>query len=207
VLERDGLGKEVVLAPPKWRFVNATPRHPLHSLLAENMKAPKANVVVESTRIGMGIVAARTFSRGQVIDRIPGRVEHHSVLWRRRGSFAANCIRFGPNTYLDPSSDAGRYLNHSCEPNAGIRKRNNQLFLFAAKRIRKGTEIVIDYSTTLGDDDIWTMRCRCGTDGCRRTVRRFGSLPLALQAEYVRAGLVPRYIIETLEPDPSLYDR
>jgi uncharacterized protein len=164
-------------------------------------------LVVGPTRNGRGIFAARTFARDEIIDKIEGRIMHHRVLWRRGGTFAANCIRFGPNTYLDPRNNAGRYLNHSCEPNAAIRKRNNQLFLFAAKRIRKGTEIVIDYSTTLGDDDIWTMRCRCGTDGCRRTVRRFGSLPLALQAEYVRAGLVPRYIIETLEPDPSLYDR
>ena len=159
----------------------------------------RVNVVVAATRNGMGVFAARTFSRGRVIDTIAGRITHHRVLWNRGGSFAANCIRFGPNTYLDPSSDAGRYLNHSCEPNAGIRKWNNQLFLVAAQRIQKGTQVVIDYSTTLGDDDIWTMRCNCGTTICRKTIRRFGTLPAALQLEYLRAGLVPGYIVETLE--------
>ena len=34
---------------------------------------------------------------------------------------------------------------------------------FAVKGIRAGTEILIDYSTTIGDDDIWTMRYRCGS--------------------------------------------
>ena len=125
---------------------------------------------------------------------------HHRVLWRRGGSFAANCIRFGPNTYLDPRTDVGRYLNHSCEPNAGIRKWRNQLFLFAATRVRKGTEIVVDYSTTIGDDDIWTMRCNCGRTRCRTIVRRFGSMPTELQRKYIQAGLVPEYIIRTLEP-------
>ena len=158
-----------------------------------------APLMVAATRNGLGVFAARTFARGHVIDKIAGRITHHRVLWRRRGSFAANCIRFGPNTYLDPISDSGRYLNHSCEPNAGIHKSNNQLFLVAAKRVEKGTQIVIDYSTTIGDDDIWTMRCNCGANGCRKTIRRFGTLPAALQLEYVRAGLVPSYVLASLD--------
>ena len=156
-------------------------------------------IVVKPTRNGSGIFAKAVLARDEAIDKIAGRVVHHRVLWRRGGSFAANCIRFGPNTYLDPSSDAGRYLNHSCEPNAGIRKWNNQLFLVAAERIQQGTQIVIDYSTTIGDDDIWTMRCNCGRKSCRKTIRRFGSLPPELRRKYLRAGLVPEYVIRTLE--------
>jgi SET domain len=156
-------------------------------------------LVVGPTRNGRGIFAARTFARDEIIDKIEGRIMHHRVLWRRGGTFAANCIRFGPNTYLDPRNDAGRYLNHSCEPNAAIRKSNNQLFLFAAQRIGRASEIVIDYSTTIGDDDIWTMRCNCRSNHCRGVVRRFGSLPSALQRAYVLRGLVPKYILDTLE--------
>ena len=157
-------------------------------------------MVVKPTRNGSGIFASAAFARGQIIDKIEGRIVHHRVLWRRGGSFAANCIRFGPNTYLDPRTDVGRYLNHACEPNAGIRKWRNQLFLFAATRVRKGSEIVVDYSTTIGDDDIWTMRCNCGRMSCRTIVRRFGSMPTELQRKYIQAGLVPEYIIRTLEP-------
>jgi hypothetical protein len=89
-------------------------------------------------------------------------------------------------------------LNHSCEPTAAIRKENNQLFLFAARPIRRGDEIAFDYSTTLGDDDIWTMRCNCGHRSCRARIKRFGSLPAALKENYVDRGMVPKYIIETL---------
>jgi hypothetical protein len=127
-------------------------------------------------------------------------VVHHRVLWNRRGStFSANCFRYGPHTYLDPGDHPSRYLNHSCEPNAAIRKLNNQIFLVAAAPIDRGGEIVFDYSTTIGDDDIWTMRCNCGEPSCRGRIKRFGSLPRALKERYLDAQLVPKYIIATLD--------
>lgn len=150
---------------------------------------------MKESRIGLGLFAARAFSRRDVIIRITGRVVHYQLLWDRGGTFMNNCIRFGPETYLDPGEGVGRYVNHSCEPNAGIVKRANQLFLIAANDIRRGDELTFDYSTTIGDDDIWTMRCRCGTPSCRGRVRRFGSLPAELRERYVRLGLVPRCIL------------
>jgi hypothetical protein len=158
-------------------------------------------LVVRPTRNGLGLVAAHAFRRRQTIIKLFGRRVDAELLWRRGGTFAANCFRFGPETYLDPGDELGRYLNHSCEPNAAIRKANNQLFLFAARPIRRGEEVAIDYSTTLGDDDIWTMRCHCGRASCRRRIRRFGTLPRALRQRYLRAGLVPPYIVRTLD-DP-----
>jgi hypothetical protein len=139
-----------------------------------------------------------------MIMRIEGRVVGHEVLWRRRGStFSANCIRFGPETYLDPGESAGRYINHSCAPNAAIGKEANRLHLFAARRIAKGAEILFDYSTTIGDDDIWTMRCRCGAVRCRGTIRNFGALPVDVRRRYLANGLLPGYIVRTLdEPAP-----
>jgi SET domain-containing protein len=153
-------------------------------------------VTVAQSRIGRGVFAARLFDAGETIVRVEGRVVHHSVLWKRRGSeFSANCLRFGPHTYLDPGTNAGRWLNHSCEPNAGLRKAHGRLYLFAVRRIAAGTEIVFDYSTTIGDDDIWTMRCRCGRARCRGTIRNFGSLPARVRDRYVDRGMVPEFIL------------
>lgn len=138
-----------------------------------------------------------SFSPRQTIVRITGRVVRHELLWKRGGTFADNCFRFGPETYLDPEDGFGAFLNHSCAPNAAIRKTNNRLFLFATRAIAPKREIVIDYSTILGNDDIWTMRCNCGRAACRKRVRNFGSLPAALRARYIRDGMVPRYILDT----------
>ena len=161
-------------------------------------------VRVAPARIGMGLFAARSFAAGEVIMRIDGRVVGADVLWRRRGStFSANCIRFGPETYLDPGESPARYVNHSCEPNAAIAKEANRLFLVAARRIGKGAEITFDYSTTIGDDDIWTMRCRCERARCRGTIRNFGTLPERVRRRYLERGLVPGYIVRTLDERPA----
>ena len=155
-------------------------------------------ITVADTRNGLGLLAARSFRLNQTIIKIAGRVVDADVLWKRGGTFADNCIRFGPETYLDPGDSPSRYVNHSCEPNAAIRKEASQLFLFAAQPIRRGDEITFDYSTTLGDDDIWTMRCSCGHRSCRGRIKRFGSLRASLQQAYIERGMVPKYIIKTL---------
>jgi len=156
-------------------------------------------LAVRPAGTGVGLFATRAFAAGADVARIRGRVYHWRVLWRRGGSFLANCFRYGPESYLDPGEGPGRYLNHACEPNAGIRKSGRRLVLFAARRIRRGEEVVIDYSTITGDDDIWRMRCHCGSRRCRRWVGRFGLLPAALRASYLRRGLVPLHILPTLD--------
>ncbi|HEX6252439.1 MAG TPA: SET domain-containing protein-lysine N-methyltransferase [Gemmatimonadaceae bacterium] len=159
----------------------------------------EAPVAVAPVRNGRGLIAVKSVQSGATILRVHGRIVHYELLWRRQGSkFAANCFRYGPDTYLDPGDGVARFVNHSCEPNAGIRKVNNQLFLFAARKIGRGAEITIDYSTTIGDDDIWRMRCNCGRRSCRKVVRNFGSLPAAVRERYLSRGLVPGYIIRTL---------
>lgn len=158
-----------------------------------------AGVTVAAARTGLGIFATRQFATGRTIGHISGRVHHWRVLWRRGGAFLANCFRFGEETYLDPGTGIGRWLNHSCAPNAAIRKRGRRLFLFAARDIRGGEELVIDYSTTIGDDDIYRMRCHCGARRCRGWIGRFGLLPPDIQRDYLKRGLVPDVVIATLD--------
>ncbi|MFI5230318.1 MAG: SET domain-containing protein-lysine N-methyltransferase [Gemmatimonadales bacterium] len=157
-----------------------------------------SKVTIAAARNGKGLFAARAFRRGEDILVITGRVVDPDLLWERGGRFMANCIRFGPESYLDPGDSAGKYINHSCEPNAGLRKVSQRLVLFAAARIAAGAELLFDYSTTIGDDDIWTMRCNCGAPSCRRIVRRLGALPPDRIERYLREGLVPKYIARTL---------
>jgi len=161
-------------------------------------------VAVREARTGLGIFATRRVPAGRTIGRIPGRVHHWRVLWRRGGTFLANCFRFGDETYLDPGNGLGRYLNHSCRPNAAIRKTGGGLFLFAVREIRADREIVMDYSTITGDDDIYRMYCRCGARGCRKWIGRFGLLPWRLQVRYAKAGLLPAYMLGTLEEETRL---
>jgi hypothetical protein len=164
----------------------------------DSLPDPSTRVRVAASRIGSGLFARRSFSAMVPIIRITGRIVHYEVLWTRGGTFLDNCIRFGPETYLDPGDGVGRFVNHTCRPNTAIHKSRNRLFLVAARRIVRGEELVFDYSTTIGDDDIWTMRCDCRESECRGRIKRFGALPRDLQRRYREQGLVPRYILDTL---------
>lgn len=174
--------------------------------VAQARQLEQARVEARRSRIGIGLFAAEPIRTGETIVRIRGQVLDWRVILRRRGPGKDNCYRFGPETYLDPGDHVTRYANHSCAPNAGVRKVGRSLYLFAATPIRAGAEITFDYSTITGDDDSWTLRCSCGQRGCRKIVRNFGSLSPRLQRRYARAGMVPEFIIATLD-DPALIAR
>lgn len=158
------------------------------------------NVEVRHSAIGLGLFASRDIAAGETILRIRGRVLDWRIVKRRSGPSQDNCYRFGAETYLDPGDDVSRYVNHCCAPNAAVRKAQRGLSLFAVKPIRTGVEIVFDYSTLTGDDDIWTLRCKCGRRNCRRIVKSFGSLPAPVKRRYLRSGMVPDFIVATLAP-------
>jgi hypothetical protein len=164
----------------------------------DRLPDPSAQVFVAPARIGQGLFACRAFRVGEPIIRIEGRIVNYEVLWEYGGTFLDNCIRFGPETYLDPGDGIGRFINHSCAPNAAIHKSRNRLFLVAARRIARGDELTFDYSTTIGDDDIWTMRCDCRDARCRKLITKFGLLPADVQQAYREHGMVPGFILATL---------
>src|SRR5688500_9035915 len=110
----------------------------------------RKSYVVKAGRIGRGLFASRRFRAGETSTDIPGRRVSAEEVWNVGGALSDNSFRYGPETFLDPLDGAGRWVNHSCAPNAAVEKRAHRLFLVAASAIRAGEEIVIDYSTILG---------------------------------------------------------
>lgn len=107
----------------------------------------------------------------------------------------SNTIRFNKELFLSPKGEMGNFINHSCNPNSKIIKKNNILSIIAINNIEKGSEIVFDYSTILASDDVWHMKCNCGSKNCRKIIKNFYSLPLATRHKYINNGMVPRYIL------------
>ena len=83
----------------------------------------------------------------------------------------------GHQRWVEPAeSNLGRFINHACEPNARV---EGFVHVVAAREIKEGEEITIDYAPT-EEDPYWSMECRCGAPSCRRTIRpaaRFGASP------------------------------
>ena len=55
------------------------------------------------------------------------------------------------------------YLNHSCDPNLGMR---GEITFVAMRDIRIGEELTHDWAMT--DDDDYSIECSCGTPDCRK---------------------------------------
>ncbi len=100
--------------------------------------------------------------------------------------------------YVGPSRDLDDFVNHSCNPNSGIKVTNRKVILIAIKNIQEGQEITFDYSTTMDEDD-WEMDCNCGSQYCRKKIKDFKHLSKKIQEKYIRLGIVPKFILKNIK--------
>ena len=103
-------------------------------------------------------------------------------------------IQIESDRYIDTRSP-GVFVNHSCDPNAGIR---SDRYLVALRPLSKGQEIRYDYSTTM-EEQSFTMQCLCPSPQCRRRVRDFSTLPQPLRERYIAQGVVMSFIVRGLQ--------
>jgi hypothetical protein len=75
-------------------------------------------------------------------------------------------VGFSKNCWLDPRLPYKR-LNHSCNPNIGIK---GSVTFYALRDIKAGEEFTFDYSTSESDPR-WFLNCACGSDVCRKKIR------------------------------------
>lgn len=90
---------------------------------------------------------------------------------------------------------ASKTINHSCNPNAGIK---NESDLYALKNIDIHDEITYDYSTTSGTNDTWVMNCNCSSSSCRKKIGNVLTIPAATLVQYVLQDCLPEFIKQQL---------
>jgi hypothetical protein len=79
------------------------------------------------------------------------------------------------------------YLNHSCNPNVGMR---GEVTFVATRNIRAGEELTHDWAMT--DYDDYSVECTCGAPDCRKTLTGKDWQRLDLQKRY--AGYFSAYL-------------
>lgn len=160
----------------------------------------KSKTSVGDASVGMGVLAKHFIPKGDTILFITGPVVsfEESMELPDEGE---NTVQIGSNAYVDPLFPS-RFLNHSCQPNAGIVE---ETCLVALMDIAPGEEIRYDYSTALLER-YWTMDCACGSPKCRGQVGDFDQLPPRLQREYLEQGIVQKFIVNLLQAAPSQRD-
>ena len=152
-------------------------------------------LVLKQTDIGRSVFANRNFKKMEEIIEFQGGLLTYEQLPRPYNEDLY--VQIGENLYMGPSGKLDDFINHSCNPNSGLRVDGRKAVLIAIKLIKKGAEITWDYSTTMNEGD-WEMDCACQSRKCRGRIRDFKYLPESIQRKYFELGVVPRYIVESL---------
>ena len=135
---------------------------------------------------GVGVFATRPFCRGETV--VIGEIA------RRLDANDAHASQVGPSEYV-LLAGLGPIVNHSCDPNCGVRLNASGAYdLLARRDIATSEEITFDYAMRNYSIDHFPVRCRCGAPNCRGSVTGWKDLPQAVKSAY--AGLVAPYRLE-----------
>jgi hypothetical protein len=158
----------------------------------------KEKVYAGRSRIGLGLFAKMPIEPREVIFYVSGQV----VTFEKCKSLpdeGENSFQIGDDAYIDPGFPS-RYINHSCEPNAGMIDESTMV---AISQIAPGEEICFDYSTALLER-YWEIDCKCDSLRCRGKIRDFDRIPAQIQNKYIRLGIVQRFILERVQQTRQL---
>lgn len=151
-------------------------------------KGLKKIYVKESKTHGKGIFIAQNVKKGETVFVLKGNfIKFYPTL--DKVNMGSNWFGYGTNVWIDPNHPFD-YLNHSCEPNLGIRGKIN---FVALRDIKKDEELYFDYS--ISEYDIhWGKRgikCNCGSKLCRGYIRSIQFLPEKTFKKYL--PYIPKY--------------
>ena len=154
-------------------------------------------LIVENSKYGKAVFANIDIPKGTVLIEFKGDRFNYDEIPDITSPDDDRFVQIDEKMYMGPSGDLDDLINHSCDPNAGL-KFSDKIILTAIRNIMKGEEITWDYSTTM-DEDFWEMDCACESKKCRKKIRDFKHLPTETQKFYIDQGIVPDYIIRKLE--------
>lgn len=148
--------------------------------------------VVRSPIHGYGAIATRTFELGDVIAAVEG------VLWRAEALDDDTYALWIDDGWLYDMVCQTRWINHSCEPNAGIEAGYTEAGdawaqVVARRPIAAGDELSYDYAFSVDEAE----PCHCGTNTCRGVIA---------DEDELRSGapvLPPRQTVQSRPVEPT----
>lgn len=184
-----------------WLMVGLGTINPLRSfgwtggtrLVLDRYRHNRNLFAVRENHLGKAVYANCRFAEGAELMRFTGRRfrtdQIPSLMRGREDRF----VQVTPDHYMGPSGKLDDLVNHSCDPNAGLRFTPNGIVLVAIRDIVCGDEISWDYSTTLAQSN-WHMICQCRSDHCRRVIGNFDTLDPDRQEFFRARNLVAPYL-------------
>jgi SET domain-containing protein len=133
-------------------------------------RSPKTEVR-ESKIHGRGLFAIADIAKNEIVAVKGGHVIDGKTLHEKITPVLGPVeIQIGDDLFITPVTEEERelsmlYLNHSCDPNLGMR---GEISFVAMRDICAGEELTHDWAMT--DDDDYSVECNCGAANCRRTL-------------------------------------
>ena len=153
---------------------------------------------VGQTHVGEAVFAARSFKSGEVVTKFKGPRIHESKVPKQYVGKNDRYMQIERDYYLGPSGGVDDIINHSCNPNTGLKFTPTGILLVAIRNIKPGDEITWDYSSTLLGSS-WKMKCDCRENNCRKIIGDFTLLDKRIQQKYLCLGIVPKHIKDYME--------
>ncbi|MCW4460195.1 SET domain-containing protein-lysine N-methyltransferase [Sphingomonas sp. BT-65] len=193
-----------------WFIIGLATINPLRSLgwkrggfLILDRYRPARNLfAVGENHLGKAVYATCRFAEGAELMRFTGRRFHVTEVPSLMRGSDDRFVQVTPDHYMGPSGQLDDLVNHSCDPNAGLRFTEDGVILVALRPIAAGDEISWDYSTTLAQSN-WHMICQCRSDACRRVIGNFDTLDPDRQEFFRARNLVAPYLRRKDDVAPS----
>jgi len=146
--------------------------------------------IKETHQYGKGVFARKKIQKGATVTLLTGKV--FTGMKYEKGFHegdARTWIQIDKLRWL--KSKLGSYLNHSCDPNAGIFGRK----LVALRNISEDEEITFDYDTHDWNEWGLYLHCKCRSQNCRKVIRGYKYLSASLKKKYQQLSLIPNFLI------------
>jgi hypothetical protein len=184
-----------------WFMIGLATINPLRSLgwkrggflILDRYRQTRNLFAVGDNHLGKAVYATVRFAEGAELMRFTGRRFHTDEIPSLMRGSDDRFVQVTPDHYMGPSGQLDDLVNHSCDPNAGLRFTEDGVILVAIKNIASGDEISWDYSTTLAQSN-WHMICQCRADSCRRVIGNFDTLSPERQEFFRARNLVAPYL-------------
>ena len=134
--------------------------------------------VAQTTSNGRAVFAGKAYRRGELIFVIAGPISSRMTRYT---------VPIDARLAVDPAAvdNPAAYINHSCEPNAGVRDRT---LVVAFCDIDRDEQVAIDYAMIVDEygSEITEgeLVCRCGAPTCRGRLGAYDRLPSELRQRY-----------------------
>ena len=130
------------------------------------MTKQKIDYAIKRTATGLGFFTLKSIPKDKKIIEYIGLILTKEEADKKGGKYL---MMLDEDNFIDgyPRSNAARYINHSCKPNAKAFRTGVRVWIWSIKAIKAGEEITYDYGKKYFNEHIKPKGCKCS--GCIKT--------------------------------------